>query len=240
MYITHKLALASVILVGATTTNTAVNNENPLTPACEEALALSALPQRLRDGASVYVLDSNGYKLARKGDGTFTCIVERNHRMSLIPQCPDAAGADTLIPGIIAKSMLALEGVIGDERAARFQAAVNKGDFVAPTRSGISYMMSNFNYIWSPQRDSMIRVPPHVMFYAPEIANEDIGGSFHEGLHENRGVPFIIEEGIHGYMTSFVEHPSDSSQVLAACKGQIPAEPPTLGQNEAGARDDRS
>ncbi|MEO0425249.1 MAG: hypothetical protein AAF184_23130, partial [Pseudomonadota bacterium] len=57
----------------------------PLPRACEEALALSALPLRLREQASVYALTDQGFELTRRSDGPFTCIVERNHARSIIP-----------------------------------------------------------------------------------------------------------------------------------------------------------
>ena len=218
-----SLALAALLpgLAGATPPA-----HEKVSAACEEALALSALPKRLRADASVYVLTEDGYRLSRKGSGPFTCIVERNHEQALIPQCPDAAGADSVVPGIIRKSEWAIAGVPTAERRERFAADVSAGELKPPARAGISYMMSNFSYAWNSRRNGLIRIPPHVMFYAPNLDNDDIGGSIEEGVGHNRGVPFIVEKGIHGYMTSFVEHPSDSSDVLAACKGQLPDVPP--------------
>ncbi len=211
-------AAAAVLMAGATS----AADQNLLTPACETALALSALPQALRDDASVYVRTAAGFELERQGDGPFTCIVERNHADALIPQCPDAAGADTVIPAIIQRSEWALEGIEAAERRERFLAAVERGDFEAPARPGISYMMSEFNYVWNATNAELMVIPPHVMFYAPNLSDEDIGGSQELGLGSNRGYPFITGEGIHGYMISMVERGSDSSDVAAACAGQLP------------------
>jgi len=212
-------------------------NVNFLPAACEEALALSALPKRLRDNASAYVLTPSGYELTRKRNGPFTCIVARNHEDALIPQCPDAAGAESIVPGIMLKSKWSLDGVAAQERETRFRKAAADGGLEPPSRPGISYMMSNFNYVWNAQAGSLIRVPPHVMFYAPGLTNDDIGGSFEEGTQKNRGVPFIIEEGIHGYMISFVEHASDSKDVLAACDDHLPAVATTLGGRRPGGEE---
>jgi len=233
MRMTRKLAVVTGLLFPLVAAAEPIADWNLLPSACEEALALSALPKRLRDDASAYVLTESGYELTRERSGPFTCIVARNHDNALIPQCPDSAGAETIVPGIILKSQWALEGLAAAERDARFGKLAAEGRLEAPKRPGISYMMSNFNYVWNTQAGGLIRVPPHVMFYAPGLTNEDIGGSFEEGTQENRGVPFIIEEGIHGYMISFVEHASDSKAVLTACDDHLPEVATTLGGRRA-------
>ena len=101
------------VAVALSAVTCSVNATQPplLTQACEEALALSALPAALRSDASAYVLTASGFEMTRQGSGPFTCIVARNHANALVPQCPDAAGADTVIPGIIKKSEWALSGL---------------------------------------------------------------------------------------------------------------------------------
>ncbi len=192
-----------------------------LSAACEEALALSALPARLREEASVYRLVDGRFKLGRKGSGPFTCIVARNHPDSLIPQCVDAAGADTIIPGIIQKTDWALRGVAPAEALKRFEAMAEAGTMRPPARAGINYMMSAYNVIWNDRQQQFMRVGPHVMYYAPNVTNEDIGGSMQVAMQENRGTPMVLQPGIHGYMASFVEHASDSSQVHGACRAEL-------------------
>ncbi len=217
-----KLAAAVVLAAGIATTPAIGDEVRKHSIACEEALALSALPARLREQASVYSLTDDGFRMTRKKDGPFTCIVERNHADAMIPQCVDAAGADTIIPGIMQKSRWSLSGMSVAERRAKFTELAEKEELLPPARSGISYMMSNFNYVWNANNEHLMRVPPHVMFYAPGVSNEDVGGSFYEAVEGNRGTPFVVEVGIHGYMTSFVERPSESDDVLAACAGQLP------------------
>jgi hypothetical protein len=200
---------------------------------CEEALALSALPARLRDGASVYALTENGYVRTRDGSGPFTCIVERNHPLAVIPQCVDAAGADTIIPALIFRSERALEGATPEQVLTEFRQKAERGEFHAPSRPGISYMTSAYNYIYLSEPERIVDVHPHLMFYAPNLTNEDIGGSFKAGSEENRGLPFVLEPGIHGYMISFVDHASESEDVQRACAGEVADRPPAL----ATARD---
>ncbi len=203
--------------------------------ACEEALALSAPPQRLRDSATVYSLTESGYVRTRDGDGPLTCIVERNHPRALIPQCVDAAGADTIIPDLIYCSQRALEGATPEEILAEFETRAIRGEFRAPARPGVSYMTSEYNYIYVSQRQQIVDVHPHLMFYAPNLTNDDIGGSFEAALEEYRGLPLVLEPGIHGYMISFVDHASDATGVMRAGGGQVGDVPPVPARSPGGA-----
>lgn len=216
------LSAAAVLAAATTSLDPAFADRPKLTADCESALALSALPARLRDTASVYVLRDDRFEMAREGSGPFTCIVERNHPVSLIPQCTDAAGRDSVVPGIVQRSEWVMEELSADARAERFASLVTAGEMVAPPRPGVSYMMSDFSYTWNPSLGDYVKIPPHVMFYAPNLSDEDIGGSMAEGMGTNRGVPFIVQPGIHGFMTSMVEHASESDAVRAACAGQLP------------------
>lgn len=218
------LACAGAVGLLYSTLVNATPFQSKITVECEKALALSALPLRLRDQASVYTLGQNGFQLSQSSDGPFTCIVERNHPNSIIPQCADKAGADSVIPGIIQKSEWTLAGMSPEERKKRFEVLVQKGEMRAPSRPGINYMMSNFNLAWNTKGGQFMRLPPHVMFYAPNLSNEDVGGSFQEAMGGNRGTPYIVDVGIHGYMTTLVEHASDSSDVYKACEGQVSTE----------------
>ena len=74
----------------------------------------------------------------------------------------------------------------------------NGGFYKAPERAGISYMLSPVlrTYI-NPgrKRQCQHRKLPHVMYYAPDVSNEDIGGGKPGGMN-----PFVILHGHHGYM----------------------------------------
>jgi hypothetical protein len=225
------------LLVASVLTITASVNASPaqLSKACEEALALSALPQRLRSSASVYTLTDAGFVRTRAAQGTFTCIVERNHPQALIPQCVDAAGADTIIPALIWRSERALAGATPQAISAEFNTKVARGEFRAPERPGVSYMTSAYNYIYLPDPDRIVDVDPHMMFYAPNLTNDDIGGSF-AARNDNRGLPFILEPGIHGYMISYVDHASDPADVQRECAGQIGEAPPGIAGPDLGKR----
>ena len=86
-------------------------------------------------------------------------------------------------------------------------------------------MMSDFNYIYAPRTGKVLKIPPHVMFYAPWVSNEDVGGSL-EGVTTNIGTPFVVNPGPHGYMITYTQYPSNSADVVAACEGQLGEPPP--------------
>lgn len=193
-----------------------------LSERCEAALALSALPQNLRAEASVYVLGEEGFRKTKTGNGPFTCIVERNHPRSIIPQCMDEQGAELMIPAIIYKSELAMDGAKPNEIKAKFKARADAGDFKAPESLGVNYMTSAYNYIYIEGMDRIATIPPHLMHYAPNTSNEDIGAAEQA---QRRRLPHINDAGIHGYFISFVEGTSDSSDVQKACGDQFDTPP---------------
>jgi hypothetical protein len=84
----------------------------------------------------------------------------------------------------------ALKSIIKD----RFKA----GFYKAAGRAGVSYMLSpvlrTYERPEASDRVSTVNYP-HVMYYAPNVSNEDIGGGNPGGA-----VPFVILQGHHGYM----------------------------------------
>lgn len=200
---------------------------------CEVAVARSALPKNLRDGASVYALENGKFELAVAGSGPFTCIVERNHPRALAPQCMDRAGIDSVLPAIIDRSLMTLAGSDLAAVAEHERRMTENGSYKAPSRAGISYMMSDYNYIYVPSASRILKVPPHVMYYAPNLGNEDIGGSL-KGATENIGTPFLLGEGIHGMMIVYTEHEADTGEVAEACRGQLGESPPAFNPFPTG------
>src|SRR5215831_10877553 len=72
-----------------------------LAEADEIQAALEAAPPHLRAGAGVYVLERNGYRLARQGSNGFQCLVERVFVDDFAPECFDAEGTATLVPVVL-------------------------------------------------------------------------------------------------------------------------------------------
>lgn len=174
---------------------------------CEMNLALSAAPQHLRDGAGVYVLGEDGYVLDRDSQNGFTCIVNRDHPRVLKPTCFDAEGTATIVPKIVRFGDLLLQGKSVEEINQIIAQGFDDGTFTAPRRPGVAYMLSDYNRPYNPQTDELGWFPPHLMFYAPNLDNEDIGSSW-EANREDHWLPFIGYQGPHGFMIVRVQEAS--------------------------------
>lgn len=194
---------------------------------CEIAIARSALPKRLREDVSVYALVGKKYEQVVEGNGPFTCIVERNHPDSVIPQCMDRQGVDTVLPAIIDRSEMLVAGADFATIEAANQEKLHEGHYRTANSAGVNYMMSDYNYIYVESAQSILKVPPHVMFYAPNLTNDAIGGSF-QSMAENLGTPFVFQQGPHGYILTYAEHRADPNEVALACSGQLGERPPAF------------
>jgi hypothetical protein len=138
-------------------------------------IAESAAPPEISGNATVYVLDQSGYVKAREGTNGFSCFVDRQSPLNLEPTCFDAEGsATTLQPRFFAEEQRA-KGKSEDEIKASIEEGYKSGKFHAPQKPGIVYMMSDSGYIFVPQMNRMIHLPPHLMFYAPYATDKDIG-----------------------------------------------------------------
>lgn len=221
---TKAITISATLAFGALGAQS-VQAADYLSAKCETALALSALPSHLRANASVYALGPEGFTKTVDSDGPFTCIVERNHPKSIIPQCVDAAGADVILPAIMHKTRLAMRGVKPADIKADFRARAEAGEFKAPPSLGVNYMMSSYNYIYLQGRDAIANIPPHLMHYAPNVTDEDIKAAPNA---PRQGLPHINDQGIHGYFISFVEDASDPGAVQQACAGEVGDVPPKI------------
>jgi hypothetical protein len=172
--------------------------------ALETSLALSAAPPHLRDSAEVYLLDpSRGYVQARAGTNGFRCLVARTEwewpqlpfRDDIfIPVCSDAAGAEAWLPVLVDVAAMRARGdtprAVYDEVTHRFA----DGRYHAPARAGVSYMLSPVmrTFVSPSSREPTTMVGPHLMFYAPNVTDADIGG------RPGNGGPFMLSTGPHG------------------------------------------
>jgi hypothetical protein len=171
------LALAGVAAGQTEHPRFAQSAQYPLLPqALEIELALSAAPKHLRDGASVWVLADSGYTMARKGTNPFTCVVNRRAG-DVFPVCWDAEGARSLLPVDVDDAQLRLSGKSSAQIDAMVADRYKSGQYHAPERAGVAYMLSPMRYRIDEQ-GAVTRTPstPHLMFYGPNLTDADIGG----------------------------------------------------------------
>jgi hypothetical protein len=138
-------------------------------------IAESAAPPEISGNATVYVLDRSGYVKAREGTNGFSCFVDRQSPLNLEPTCFDAEGSATTLQSRFFAEEQRAKGKSEDEIKASIEEGYKSGKFHAPHKPGIVYMMSDSGYIFVPQMNRMIHLPPHLMFYAPYATDKDIG-----------------------------------------------------------------
>ena len=162
-------------------------------------LALNAAPEHLRKGAGVYVLERHGFVKTREATNGFTCIVNRDHPLSLKPVCFDAEGTATILPKILRVGELLMQGVpmsgIDKEIAEGFLTR----KYISPRRAGVAYMLSGDIRNYNPRTGKVESFPPHIMFYAPNLTNADLGIT-PEALASDPSLPFVAYQGPHGFI----------------------------------------
>jgi hypothetical protein len=208
------------------------NKLEPLRRDLEIQLALSALPPHLRDNATVYVLNpGKGFEVARKGTNGFHALVARTgddtfrgtwalreYRDDILyPISFDEAGAKAQMRVFFDAAEMQAKGSPPEELKKIIQERHRTHSYKAPERAGVSYMLSPIlrTYVNPDANDDVATANvPHVMHYAPNVSNEDVGGAsptaeqlhyFSEhGRWQASPDPFVILHGPHGYFVQFV------------------------------------
>lgn len=176
-----------------------------LLPEAEEVeMALSAAPEHLRAGATVYALTKTGYKKVRTGSNGFACAVYRDHPLAQKPTCWDAEGAATIVPRVLFEGELMMQGRSGAEIVREVEDGFRSGRFISPRRPGIAYMLSPHILNYDQAAGRAVSFPPHVMLYAPNLTNAEIGVT-PKSFAAYKNHPFVAYQGPHGYLIVIVE-----------------------------------
>jgi hypothetical protein len=162
----------------------------------EIALALSAAPAALRAQAGVYALARDGFVQVRQTRNGFTCIVNRDGPFNEKPVCFDAVGSKYILPVDVKVGDMLLHGASVQQIRKAVLVGFRDGTFRIVDRPGVAYMLSDHKQLYDRATGKTMMFPPHVMFYAPNLTNRDIGsaGDFAMGL------PSIGYEGPTGFM----------------------------------------
>ncbi|CAN7157401.1 hypothetical protein LJR231_000138 [Phyllobacterium sp. LjRoot231] len=227
MKITLALPIIAISLIGISArpgqaTETTIEQ---MPARLETQFALSALPPALRDQASVYLLDARkGYQLSRQGASGVTCLVERtvwelaDFRNDIyIPLCYDAAGTRTYLKVIMDTATLRAQGMNPAALKAEIENRYNNQTYKVPDKSGLSYMVAPVMRTVGPPDMKVHTMPmPHVMFYAPNITNEDIGAVPNLSIHSSLLYPFIDKQGIaeQSYMIQLIGE-AEKAKIMA-------------------------
>src|SRR3989442_1461691 len=158
-------------------------------------LARSPPPPHLRDAATVYVLNpARGFEVARPGTNGFHAFVARTgddtfrgewpltkYRDDILyPIAFDNAGAKAQMRIFFDAAELQAKGTPAAELKRIMQQRLKAGFYPAPARAGVAYMLSPVlrTYVNPDANDTVLTANvPHVMYYAPNVSNQDIGGA---------------------------------------------------------------
>jgi len=193
----------------------------------EIALALSAAPEHVREGAAVWVLEKHGFVKARDGRNGFGCIVNRDHPLNRKPTCYDAEGVATILPKVLRVGELLMQGKPMPDIDAEIQDGFRTGKFISPRRPGVAYMLSGDIRRFDASSGTVVSFPPHVMFYAPNLTNEDIG-STGDG---SGGLPFIAYRGPQGFMIMLPSSDEQGGGHASAHASRGPTSPPSAPES---------
>lgn len=191
----------------------------------ETRFALSALPPAMRGEATVYLLDpEKGYQLSRQGTSGVTCLVERtawelaDFRNDIyIPICYDAAGTKTYLKAIMDTAALRATGMDPAVLKAEIESRFRNKTYAVPERPGLSYMIAPVMRTVGPPDMQVHTMPmPHLMFYAPNLTNDDIGAAPDLAVHATLLYPFVDRQGIaeHSYMIQLIGE-AEKARILA-------------------------
>ncbi len=148
----------------------------------EIALARSAAPASISDGAEVMVLRRDGYATAVKGRNGFLCIVERSWGSGTNdpgfwnpkvrgPICFNPPAARTFVPIFLMKTKLVLAGKSKTEMVQATASALDKRELPALEPGAMCYMMSKQQYLG----DRDMSWHPHLMFFVAGDAGKSWG-----------------------------------------------------------------
>ena len=143
------------------------------------ALAMTAAPAEVSSRATVYVLGRGGYEKVRDGSNGFSCMVFRSFvnpsETTVGPMCFDAEGSRTVMVAWMRGEELRSQGKSEDEIKTELDVEHKDGRLHHPTKIGILYMLSPYNRIGPTKDHTTVHEPPHVMLYAPNMTNQDLG-----------------------------------------------------------------
>jgi hypothetical protein len=150
----------------------------------EIALARSAAPASISDGAEVMVLGRTGYRTAVKGRNGFLCIVERSWANATDdPEfwnpkvrgaiCFNPPSARTFVPIYLMKTKLVLAGKSKTEIVQATASALDKKELLVLEPGAMCYMMSKQQYLG----DRDMSWHSHLMFFIPGDAAKSWGAN---------------------------------------------------------------
>jgi hypothetical protein len=109
-----------------------------------------------------------------------------------VPRCYDAEGARTFLKVLMDAAALRAGGMTPPALKTEVERRYRTGIYTIPAKAGLSYMLAPIMRTWDDDGQVRTMSGPHVMFYAPNVTNEDIGVV----PGPPAGHPFVVKEGV--------------------------------------------
>jgi hypothetical protein len=163
----------------------------------ETALARSAAPSSVSDGARILVLGKSGYETVAAGSNGFTCLVERGWMSPFDstnfwnpklrgPVCYNPAASRSVLPYTLFRTKLVMGGTTSKAQLLeQVQTAVAQKKLLPPEVGSMSYMMSKNAYL-SDENDHAWH--SHLMFHIAKTEAAAWGANL-------PGSPVIVDDG---------------------------------------------
>lgn len=171
------LALSHALPLGAQTETGYVS----LPEDDEIALARSAAPASVSDGATIWVLRSGAYEIAVPGSNGNACMVSRTRESSIEPICYDPEGARTILPIEIDLVERRIRHGDPDRAWREVHDAIDRGALLLPERPAMSYMLSAGQRLVTDDGRDVGAWKPHLMLYSPYLEPDEFGLSGPDG-----------------------------------------------------------
>lgn len=158
------------------------------------SIASSAGPKEVSGNATIYVLGSKGYEIARQGTNGAACLVGRHFvkpdETTVEPMCYDVEGTKTFLPVELYREELRLKGTSEADIKTAVADGYKEGRFQAPSKPGVLYMLSSDNRLGPTPDHGTAHFPGHFMFYAPYMTGKDLGYPTADTIS-----PFLVNPG---------------------------------------------
>jgi hypothetical protein len=157
--------------------------------------------------------------VARTGDDTFrgSWPLTKFRDDILYPIAFDEAGSKAQMRVFLDAAELQAKGTPPRQLKEIIQSRYKTNVYKAPERAGVAYMLSPIVRTYTNpdvNEDAITLNIPHVMYFAPNLSNADIGGAIPTAeqfgyLAQHRHwpgsvYPFVILQGPHGYTVQFL------------------------------------
>jgi hypothetical protein len=152
------------------------NGKRPvLSGAAEMALARSAAPAAVSNGARTWTWDGTKYVVGDSGRTVVNCYVGRPWAGATEPHCFDQEGSATIMPIMMRRVELYAQGMKETEVEREIAAGLLAGTFRLPQRAAVTYMMSAVQELVTEQGNAVGAWQPHLMIYMPFVTAQQLG-----------------------------------------------------------------